>query len=116
MAGTLDPNGTTVMISLQGQGWGDYKPDKIRMKSNAKWTGARITSASERVMYENLNLSVEADEWHVIILDWNTEEEGFMAFEFFRNPNDPTPGDEGNGLGAVITDIEFGPQEKIIYE
>ena len=108
----LNPYGTTVILSLQNQGWGDYRPDKVRMKSNAKWTGVRITSGFERAIYDETNLSVEADEWHVVTLDWLDNEDGFMEFRFYRNPNDPTPG----GNGAVISAIEFGPQEKIAPE
>jgi hypothetical protein len=107
---TPNPYGTTASLTLSSNGWSDYRPEKMRIKCNAKWTGIRVISGFERAIYENYSLDIAADEYFYITFDWRENEDGFMAIEVYRDSNDPTPGN----VGAVVTKIEFGPEEKLL--
>ena len=103
--------GTTITMYFTNSyyEWFNYRPDKIRIRCSAKWQTLRIVSGFERTMINEINLNVEANEWAEFTLPWIDAqgEHGFMSIEVGRDWQDPTP----NNLGAVMTDMEFGPQE-----
>ncbi len=109
MAYPLEPNGTNAEIYLSGGGWGTYKPTKMRVKCNSSWDEIRVISAGESIIYSGSFLGVLADTFHEFELEWDAPwDQGIMGIAIYRNQHDPTP----NDMGAVVTAIEFGPEEK----
>jgi len=109
MAVTLHPNGTQAALNFNSNAWNEYKPTKMRIKCNSSWESITVMSGWESTIYSGSNLSVPADTYHTFDLVWNSvQESGILGIVLTRDPNEPTP----NNLGAIITAIEFGPEEK----
>ena len=111
MAFPLQPDGSEIQMYFGNSSyeWDNYRPDKMRIRCSATWDDLIVTSGLERQMLNLSELNIKANEWAVFHLPWLDQfnEHGFMSIRIGRNPNAPTL----NDLGAVMTDIEFGPQE-----
>lgn len=91
--------------------WGNYVPDRIRLKSNYSWSELEVIDINHNIIYQDLTQFTNVGEWYNIDLKGlYGSATGLFMIKYIHTENDLSIDDTGD----IVHYLECGHQEKEI--